>query len=141
MMSFPAQRQSNHPRHGKRDKPKPLSDVAEEVSFLPHHQHPRGEYDKLALKGPDDYEDDLKEEDLEPALTKDVYSVLYTSEVCSPGFHFSILSKCKRVIRVSSAGRHHKVNTHSLIHYSLRCAAVVSCIALSRSFRCWFQPT
>ena len=40
----------------------------------------------------DSYDDDIKEEDLDPALTLDIYSLLYTANLFSPGFLFSASS-------------------------------------------------
>lgn len=60
------------------------------------HQHPRNEAEVKELeKFQDDYsgreDTPLKEEDLEQALSEDVYSLLYTTNLCGPGFLYSLL--------------------------------------------------
>ena len=77
----------------------PLRDEVdkEESSLLPFHEHPRSAIDDIKSLDVfhDEYYDDedVKEEDLEPALTRDVYSLLYTSAMFGTGFNFALMSK------------------------------------------------
>ena len=80
---------------GAGEKTENLSQSSEEDSFLPYRKNSNDGYDRRSvdLFRADGYDDDFKEEDLEPALTPDIYSLLYTANVCSPGFFFSAFSK------------------------------------------------
>lgn len=68
-------------------------DTEKEVhTLLPFHEHPRGSTDDIKSLDAfhDEFGDDANEEDLVPALTKDVYSLLYTADLCGYAFNYAL---------------------------------------------------